>query len=85
MHTAVEPRTAKTDNIWSPRRQSKFQRWQSFNLDDKIKVVYEVVVSKAKVADVAKKYHRTASYISKLIKKVRSNNELLRELIQKQE
>ena len=81
MHTAVEPRTAKTDNIRSIRRQSKFQRWQSFNLDDKIKVVYEVVVSKAKVADVAKKYYRTASYISKLIKKVRSNNELLRELI----
>ena len=81
----MEPRAVKSENIWSTKKQSKFQQWQSFSLDDKIKAIYDVVIGKAKLVDVAKKYHRSVSYISKLIKKVRSNNELLKELIQKQD
>ena len=44
------------ENIWSTKKQSKFQKWQKFNLDDKVKVIHEVVVGKAKMADVAKKF-----------------------------
>ena len=46
------------------KKESKFKKWQSFSLDDKIKVIYEVVIGKAKQANVAKKYHRTQAYVS---------------------
>ena len=52
------------ENIWSMKKESKFKKWQSFSLDDKIKVIYEIVIGKAKQADVAKKYHRTQVYVS---------------------
>ena len=60
MHEHFErPTEASKENIWSSKKKSKFQKWQSFSLDDKIKVIHEVVIGKAKMADVAKKYHRT--------------------------
>ena len=41
------------------------------------------MIGKAKMADVAKKYRRTESYVGQLVKKAQSNKELLRELIDK--
>ena len=60
MHEHFErPTEASKENIWSSKKKSKFQKWQSFSLDDKIKVIHEVVIGKAKMADVTKKYHRS--------------------------
>ena len=86
MHKHVD-RVAATvkENIWTTKKQSKFQKWQSFSLEDKIKAIHEVVIGKAKIVDVAKKYHRTQPCITNLVKKVQLNKELLRELINKQE
>ena len=84
MHNNYEHKVvASKENIWSKKKKSKFQKWQSFSLDDKIKVIHEIVIGKAKLADVAKKYHRTQGYLSHLVKKVQSNKQLLRELIDK--
>ena len=85
MHGQYNREAASKENIWDKKKQSKFKKWQSFSLDDKIKVIYEVVIGKAKQADVAKKYHQTQVYVSQLVKKVQFNKNLLRELINKHE
>ena len=54
-------------------------------MNDKIRAIFEVVVNKTKLSDVAKKFNRTEVYIGQLVKKARANKELLRELIDKRD
>ena len=48
-------------------------------------MIYDVVVGKEKLAEVAKRYGRSHGYISNVVKKLRKNKELLREHIEKRE
>jgi len=61
---------AKPDNIWKSQHKTKKQRWHSFTLDDKVSVLYDVIIKKQKHSEVAKVYSRSRSHITKLVKKI---------------
>ena len=44
-------------------------------------LVYDVVVRKEKLKDVAKRYNRTPGHISNFIRKVKRNHKLLQDMI----
>ena len=71
----------KEDNICKEPHLTKRQKWHKFDLEDKVNMLHEVIVGKEKQTEVAKKYHRTVGYVSNLIRAMKKNNELLRELI----
>ena len=77
--------TQQRENIWSQPETTAHRRGRMLTLDDKINIIYGVVVSREHQADVAKRYRRSQAYVSQLVKKAQSNKELLRKLIDKQE
>ena len=62
---------AKEQNIFKVPHQTKQQRWADFTIDKKVAMVYDVVVSKEKVTDVAKKYNRSKGWVSTMVKKAK--------------
>ena len=48
-------------------------------------MVYDVVVKKLKLVDVAKRYHRSQAYISSIVKRASLNEDYLRDLIAEQD
>ena len=75
----------KEANICKGLYLTKRQRWQKFTMDDKVNLIYDVIVAKEKVVVVAKRYCRTQGYVSSLVTKMKKNNELLRQLIDKRD
>ena len=75
----------KEENICQDISLVKRPRWQSLSQDDKIDIIHDVLIQKKFPADVAKKYHRTAPVVNELVRKVRNNPNLLREMIDKRD
>lgn len=71
----------KADNICRESHLTKRESWHDFTLDDKINVVHEVLVEKRPLKVVAEKYFRTEGYVGRLVRRVRDNRALLREMI----
>jgi hypothetical protein len=78
-------RKPKEENIFYPPVLSKRQRWSGLSLNDKIDIIHEVVVLKYPQHEVAKKYFRTSSFVSKFVKKFKDNRNLLREMVDKRD
>ena len=82
MHRGA-PKTLKSQNICMEPHLTKKELWNSFDLDAKVKMIYDLVVKKELQKDVAKKYGRTQSYVSKQLKQYKRSPNLLREAIDK--
>ena len=78
-------RKEKEQNIFKGQSIRKKTLQSPLSLDEKIKIVYDVVVAKQKVLDVSKKYCRKVSTITNLVSKMKRNKEMIREAIDKQE
>ena len=75
----------KEANICKHPYLTKRQRWRNFTLDDKVNMVHDVIIRKEKVVDVAKRYCRTQGFVSSFISKIKKNNGLLHQLIDKRD
>jgi transposase len=74
-------REPKKDNEYHRPQLSKKEKWYDLSLDNKIDIIHEVLILKRPQQDVAKKYYRTAGYVSRFVKRFRQNRKLLREMI----
>ena len=63
----------------------KKQHWFQFTLDDKVNLLYDVLIGQEKVSGVAKRYCRTKIYVSHLVTRIMKNRNLLTELIEKRD
>ena len=54
-------------------------------MDDKINMLYDVIIGKEKLKDVSKRYHRTMGYISNLVTRIKKNKDLLHSIIDKRD
>ena len=84
MHKGYFP-LPKEENIYKEVKPTKKQRWREITLEDKINMVYDVIIGKEKVVDVVKRFSRTQGYISNIVSRMKKNNELFRELIDKRD
>ena len=83
MHSGYFP--SKPFNIYKGPESPKRKQRGHQTIDEKINMIYDVVVGKEKLSDVAMKYHQTKGYVSVVLALVRKNRELLRELIAKRD
>ena len=74
-------RQPKVENIYHKPQLTKREKWHDLSLDDKISIVHDILILKRPQQEVAKKYCRTGSYISYLVKKARKQRNLLREMM----
>ena len=82
MHKGA-PSGLKGQNICAEPHLTKKELWKSFDLNAKVKMLYDVVVKKHMLKDVSKKYGRSIGYISSQVKKFKGRPNLLREAIDK--
>ena len=52
-------------------------------LDEKIDILYDVIIEKELVAEVAKRYRRNVGTVNMLVNKVKKNKEMLTNLVEK--
>ena len=52
MHSGYFPKT-KEENLYKEPHLTKRQKWRRFTIDDKVNLLYDVIVGKEKVIDVA--------------------------------
>ena len=78
-------RQPKLQNIYKEVHLTKRESWHAFTLDDKINLVHDVLILKRPQQEVAKKYFRTAGYVSQLVRMVRNKRNILREMIDKRD
>jgi hypothetical protein len=71
--------------MYKEAKLTKKQKWKEFTLDDKVNMIYDVIIGKEKVAEVAKKYSRTQGHVSNLVSRIKKNNDLLSQLIDKRD
>ena len=85
MHKGSYFSKPKQENICKEKRLTKRQRWHSLSLDDKVNMIYDVVVGKEKLEVVAQRYCRTMGHVSNLVKRLKKKRSILRDLICKRD
>jgi hypothetical protein len=64
-------REPKKENEYHQPQLNKKEKWYDLSLDNKIDIIHEVLILKRPQQDVAKKYYRTAGYVSRFVKRFR--------------